>query len=45
MKTVFIKTQRIVDDFEYWQAMAKRLDDLMLADDITMQEIVDELKQ
>ena len=33
----------IMDDIEYWQAMAKRLDSSVLANDITMQEIVDEV--
>jgi len=40
-----IRRQRIVDteDIEYWQAMAKRLDNSVIANDITMQEIVDEV--
>jgi hypothetical protein len=32
-----------MEDMEYWQAMAKRLDSSVLANDITMQEIVDEV--
>jgi hypothetical protein len=32
-----------VDDFEYWQAMAEKLDRSVLCNDITMQEIVDEV--
>ena len=32
-----------IDDIEYWQAMAKRLDNSVLANNITMQEIVDEV--
>ena len=32
-----------VDDMEYWQSMAKKLDSSVLANDITMQEIVDEV--
>jgi len=33
-----------IEDINYWQAMAKRLDSSVLANDITMQEIVDEVK-
>jgi len=32
-----------IEDIDYWQAMAKRLDSSVLANDITMQEIVDEV--
>jgi len=32
-----------MEDMEYWQAIAKRLDNSVLANDITMQEIVDEV--
>jgi hypothetical protein len=32
-----------VDDFEYWRAMANRLDNSVICNDITMQEIVDEV--
>jgi len=40
-----IRRQHIVDteDIEYWQAMAKRLDNSVIVNDITMQEIVDEV--
>ena len=32
-----------MEDIEYWQSVAKRLDGSVLANDITMQEIVDEV--
>jgi len=32
-----------LEDIEYWQAMAERLDNSVLPNDITMQEIVDEV--
>jgi hypothetical protein len=37
------KKRLSVDDMEYWQSMAKKLDSSVLANDITMQEIVDEV--
>ena len=33
----------IMEDIEYWQAVAKRLDSSVLDNNITMQEIVDEV--
>jgi len=32
-----------IEDIEYWKAMAKRLDSSVIANDITMQDIVDEV--
>ena len=32
-----------MEDMEYWQVIAKRLDSSVLANDITMQEIFDEV--
>jgi len=37
------KIMNKMEDFEYWQILAKKLDSSVLANDITMQEIVDEV--
>jgi hypothetical protein len=42
-KSELPKNDLSVDDLEYWRAMANRLDNSVVCNDITMQEIVDEV--